>query len=330
MAVFAVPQQIDVDVLVPPLAVRQRDAHDLNHGFRLVRIHVEYERLGHLANIRAINRTPSVQVIRREAHLVVDHDVDGSARAVAVKLGHLRHLVDNALARNGRIPVNEDRQDRRFFAAQGIDACPRQPFHHRPDRLEVRRVGCEGDGHFLTGIGLQGARVAEVVLDVTIEFALFVVRLPFEFAENLLVGLTENVRKCRQTTAVGHTDEHFLHPMLGALFHHGIQCRNQGLTALEGKALLANKLFLEKLFKQGRLSEFFQNLNPVFYADARAVGELDVLAHPGLALHVLNGHVLDANGVAIGQLQVIDNLLQRRRSDAHLRSRLKDRIKVRR
>ena len=229
--------------------------------------------------------------------------MDGSARAVAVELGHLRHLVHDALARNGRIPVNEDRQDRRFFAAQGIDACPRQPFHHRPDRLEVRRVGCEGDGHFLTGIGLQGARVAEVVLDVTIEFAIFVVRLPFEFAENLLVGLTENVRQCRQTTAVGHADEHFLHPVLGALFHHGIQCRNQGLTALEGKALLANKLFLEKLFKQGRLREFFQNLNPVFYADARAVGELDVLAHPGLALHVLNGHVLDANGVAIRQLQ---------------------------
>ena len=109
MAVFAVPQQIDVDVLVPPLAVRQRDAHDLNHGFRLVRIHVEYERLGHLANIRAINRTPSVQVIRREAHLVVNHDMDGSARAVAVELGHLRHLVHDALARNGRIPVNEDR-----------------------------------------------------------------------------------------------------------------------------------------------------------------------------------------------------------------------------
>ena len=116
--------------------------------------------------------------------------MDGSARAVAVELGHLRHLVHDALARNGRIPVNEDRQDRRFFAAQGIDACPRQPFHHRPDRLEVRRVGSEGDGYFFAGVGLQCARVAKVVLDVTIKFTFFIVRLAFEFAKYLLVGLT--------------------------------------------------------------------------------------------------------------------------------------------
>ena len=125
VAVFAVSQQVDVDVLVPPLAVGQGDAHDLNHGFRLVRIDVEYERLGHLADIRAVNRAPSVQVVRREAYLVVDYDVNSSSRAVAVELGHLRHLVHDALARNGRIPVDEDRQDRRFFTTQSIYACPR-------------------------------------------------------------------------------------------------------------------------------------------------------------------------------------------------------------
>ena len=123
VAVFAVPQQIDVDVLVPPLAVGQRDAHDLNHGFRLVSVDVEYERLGHFANIGAVNRAPPVQVIRREAHLVVDHDVDGSARPVAIELGHLRYLVDNTLARDRSVTVDQDRQDRRFFTPQGINAC---------------------------------------------------------------------------------------------------------------------------------------------------------------------------------------------------------------
>ena len=129
---------------------------------------------------------------------------------------------------------------------------------------------------------------------------------------------------------MGHADENFLNALLGTFLYHGIQCRNQRLTTLERKALLADKFFLEELFEQGSLREFLQNLNPVFYADARAVGELNVLAHPGLQLHVLNGHVFDADGVAIRQLQVVDNLLQRRRPDAHLRSRLKNRIKVRR
>ena len=123
VAVFAVPQQIDVDVLVPPLAVGQRDAHDLNHGFRLVSVDVEYERLGHFANIGAVNRASPVQVIRREAHLVVDHDVDSSARPVAIELGHLRYLVDNTLARDRSVTVDQDRQDRRFFTPQGINAC---------------------------------------------------------------------------------------------------------------------------------------------------------------------------------------------------------------
>ena len=141
-----------------------------------------------------------------------------------------------------------------------------------------------------------------MVLDVTIKFAFFVVCLSFEFAENLFVRLTEDVRQRRQTTAMGHADEHFLHALLGTFLYRGIQCRNQRLTALEGKTLLADKFFLEELFEQGSLREFLQNLNPVFYADARAVGELNVLAHPGLELHVLNGHVFDADGVAIRQL----------------------------
>ena len=167
-----------------------------------------------------------------------------------------------------------------------------------------------------------------MVLDVTIELAFFVISLAFEFAEYLLVGLAENVSQGRQTAAMGHADEYFFHPVLGAFFHYGVQRRNQGLTALEGKALLADKLFLKKLFKQRCLCEFFQNLNPVFHADARAVGELDVLAHPGLALHVLNGHVLDTDGMAVREFQMVDDFLQCRRPDAHFRSCLKDRVQI--
>ena len=47
-----------------------------------------------------------------------------------------------------------------------------------------------GDGYFFAGVGLQCARVAKVVLDVTIKFTFFIVRLAFEFAKYLLVGLT--------------------------------------------------------------------------------------------------------------------------------------------
>ncbi len=64
------------------------------------------KRLGHLAYIRTINRTPAVQVIRGEAYLVIDHYVNSTASSVPIKLSHLRHLINNTLTGNGSISMN--------------------------------------------------------------------------------------------------------------------------------------------------------------------------------------------------------------------------------
>ena len=75
----------------------------------------------------------------REAQLVVDHDVDGATGLVALQLAHAEGLRHDALAGEGRVTVDEDRQDRavvrRVLALVLLGAD--HALHDRVDGLEV-------------------------------------------------------------------------------------------------------------------------------------------------------------------------------------------------
>jgi hypothetical protein len=60
VAVAAITDQIDDHVLAEALAVRQRQARDEHHGFRIVAVDVEDRRLEHLRDVGAIHGGPHV------------------------------------------------------------------------------------------------------------------------------------------------------------------------------------------------------------------------------------------------------------------------------
>ena len=126
--------------------------------------------------------------------------------------------------------------------------------------------------------------------------------------------------------SVSHANEHLLHPVLGAFFYRHPMPQST-IHRPRGKIVLADKLFWRNSSNKVAWAGF-SNLHPILHANARTVGELDVFAHPRLALHVLNRHVLNADGMAIREFQMVNDFLERRWSNAHFRSCLKDCIKV--
>ena len=84
VAVAAVADEVDHDVLAELHPVVEREARDEDDSLGVVGIHVEDRRLDHLGDVAAIERRSRVRGFAgREPDLVVDHDVQRPARREA-------------------------------------------------------------------------------------------------------------------------------------------------------------------------------------------------------------------------------------------------------
>ena len=281
-----------------------------------------------LGHIGAIRRGPRIKVVGGESHLVVHHNVDSAACAVAIEARHLGHLVHHALSCHRGIAVNEDGQHTRLVAVAGIDAGARNAFHHGIHGLQVGGVGSQGDGHLLPCVGHLFAGISQVVLDVAVEQAFPIVRFAFKFTENVGVGLSENVGKCAQASAVGHADDHFPNTTRGAGLNQGIQRGDEAFTALERKAFLADELLLEELLKQCGLTDFLQHMFPAVAIQPWAVGKLNVFTHPLQPFWLADVHVFNPDGVAIRRFQMRNDVPQGGGANAHFAAGLKHGVQI--
>ena len=117
---------------------------DVHHGFGVVAVHVEDRRLHHLGHVRAVGRGARVARIGGEADLVVDDEVDRAAGAVALELRQVQALGHQALAGEGGIAVDQERQHRRALArlaAVLVLLGAHLAEHDGIDDLEMRGVG---------------------------------------------------------------------------------------------------------------------------------------------------------------------------------------------
>ena len=300
----------------------------MDHGLHVVGVHVKDQPLGDLGHVGAVGRRSCVKVVGGEAHLVVHHEVHGATCAVAVQACHLGHLVHHTLARDGRVAVDEDGQHTGFVAAMGVDACTGDAFHHRVHRLEVRGVGRQSDGHLFTGVRHLLARVAEVVLDVAVKKPVVVVGFAFKLAEDVRVGLAQNVGQGAQTTPVRHANHHFLDAARGARLDHRVEGRNQTLPAFKREALLAHKLLLQEFLEQRRLADLLQDVLASLRIQARAVDQLNPVTDPRQAFRLADVHVLDPNRFAVRRFEVRHDVLQRCRPQPHFAARLEHGVQV--
>ena len=146
VAAAAVADQVDDDVLVERLAVLERQPGHPDAGLGVVAVDVEDRRLHHPGDVGAVERGARRAGRGGEADLVVDDDVDGAAGAVAAQLGEVERLGDHALAGERRVAVDQQRQHGVLGApVEHVLLGAGDALEHRVDGLEVGRVRRDRD-----------------------------------------------------------------------------------------------------------------------------------------------------------------------------------------
>ena len=147
VAVAAVAHKVDHHVLVERLAETERQAGGPHARFGVVAVDVEHGRLDHLGHVGRVQRGARRLGGGGEAQLVVHHHVDGAAGPVPGELGQLEGLGHHALAREGGVAVDEDRQHgSQRWSTPRVLLGPDHALHDGVDGLEMRRVRGQGDG----------------------------------------------------------------------------------------------------------------------------------------------------------------------------------------
>ena len=145
VAKAAIADQVDQHVVAELLAEREREPHRRDAGRDVVGVDVDDRNVEALGQVRRPGRRARVVGIGREADLVVLDQVDRAADRVAVERLQVQRLGDHALAREGRVAV-QDHRDRGVRVLVGV-----RPLagglgraggagRDRGDELQVRRV----------------------------------------------------------------------------------------------------------------------------------------------------------------------------------------------
>ncbi len=311
VAQLAEADDVDDHVLVELLAIVQRELRAQHDRFRIVAVDVQHRRLDHLDDVGAVQRGARVaRVGRGEADLVVDHHVDGAARVVAARLRQRQRLHDHALAREGRVAVDDDRQHLRALrVAAAIHARLDGALDDRVDDLEMGRVERQRQVDRATGGG-DVAGEALVVLDVAGR-QLFGRRV-VELGEQVLGHLAQRVHEHVQAAAVGHADDDLLHALGAGALHQFVHRDDEALAAFEREALLADELrvqvALEAFGGRQAVEDVLLFLGVV---GGLAADRLDALLPPALLAGIGDVHELGADGAAVRLAQRLQDLAQR-------------------
>ena len=146
VAVAAVADHVDHHVLVEPLPVGEGQPGDPHARLGVVAVHVEDRRLDHLGHVGGVEARPGRLGRGGEADLVVDDHVDRAAHPVALDVAQVERLGHHALAGEGGVAVDEDRQHReRLGVVDLVLLGPDHAHDHRVDGLEVAGVGRQLD-----------------------------------------------------------------------------------------------------------------------------------------------------------------------------------------
>src|SRR5690606_6503840 len=141
MAVSAIAQQIDENILLETLTVLDGQVGCERYSLGVVAVDVEYRRIHNLGDVGTVNTGTRIVVVGSKAYLVVDNKVDRAPGEVSRKTGHLHHLVDNTLTGDGSVTVNENGHGLRYISSVFVvDLATRIPEHQRIYRLQVGRV----------------------------------------------------------------------------------------------------------------------------------------------------------------------------------------------
>jgi hypothetical protein len=314
VAVPAVAEHVDDDVALEALAELGGDARAVHHRLRVVAVHVQDRRLHDLGHLGAIGSRARVCRQRGEADLVVDHEVNGAADAIAAEVGEIERLRHQALACEGGVAVHEDRHD---LAAVGVAPLvllgARLAQYHRIHSFQMRGIGRQREMDDVA-VEIAIGRGAEMVLHVArTAHLLGQRRAALELREQRGVALVHDVHEGVEAAAMRHADHHFLHAQLAAALEDLLDRGDQRFAAIEAEALGADELHMQVALEALRLDDALQDGPAALDGELGVVLDvLDPLLDPRPLVGVGDVQVFDTDPAAIGLAQAVHDLAQGR------------------
>ena len=312
VAVLAVADEIDHDVVAEALAIGHRELRHVDDGLRVVSVHVKDRHLDHLRDVGAVESRARLGGRRRVADLVVDDHVDRAAGAVARELREIERLGDDPLPGERRVAVDDHGDDGLAVSVGGAHLLGlRAALDDRVDGLEVGRIRGEREMDALTALRPSVGREALVVLHVARTEGRVHVRGVLELREDRLVALAEGVREDVQATAMGHPENDLADAEGRRILDDVVEERDQRLAPFEGEALLPEEFRVEKLLEELRRGELLEDAAALAVVEVRLVlSFLHDLAQPRLAAGILDVGELDADRTAVGLAEARQDLTQ--------------------
>ena len=173
--------------------------------------------------------------------------------------------------------------------------------------------GIRGEPYFdeIAFLGFDHLFVSQVILHIAVARNGVGDVVVAEFLEYEFVRFLKRVREDVEPAAVSHAHDDFLDAHSSAMFEGIVQTGNKGLSAFQGKALLARVARMEEALEglcgidlaQNSLLDFVRKLN-------LALQRFDLLLDPPTGIGVLHVHVFVADIAAIGLFERRDELAQ--------------------
>ena len=318
MAEAAVAPHVDDDVALELLAELDGELAGEGDRLRVVAIDVHDRRLDGLGDVGRVRRRAAELRRGGEAHLVVDHEMDAPAGAVARNAGEAETFGDDALGGEGGVAVEQDGQHLgavRVAARNLLGAGLAE--HDRIDRLQMAGIGDEAEVH-PDSVELAVRRGAEMIFDVArTADILGIGRTPGELGEDHAIGLAHHIGEDVEPAAMRHAEHELADAELAAIFDHRLERRDHGLAAVKAEALGADIFAGEEFLPLLRLHDLGEDglLALGGEADLRLAPFHPFLQEAPL-LQVVDVHIFEAEMAAIIAPEDLDELAHRRLLEA--------------
>ena len=302
MAEAAIAPHVDHDVAMEFLAIFHRQLAGEGHGFGIVAIDVQDRRLDALGHVAGIGRAARELRAGGEADLVVDDEMDAAAGIVAGDAREAETFPHDALARKGRVAMDQHRQHLLMLGKVVAEGLLRAHLaqDHRIDGFEVRGIGDQRHVD-LDPVKLAVGRGAEVIFDVARSADILRIGgAAGKFVENDAEALGHDIGQHVEAAAMRHAEHDFAHAARPAIFDDGFERGDHGFAAVQTKALGPDIFAAQELLILLGLDDLGQDR---LLALGREVDFLVLAFHPVLQeaalLHVGDMHIFQADIAAV-------------------------------
>ena len=307
--------EVDYDIFIKLTAVIECDLDHAISRFGVIAIDVKDRRLGDMCGVCRVDRTAAQARRGRKTDLIIDDEMDRTARSVARKSRELERFHYDALTGKGGVAVEQQRENVAvnlfacflFAVAEIVLTSTGHTFDDRINRLKMARVARKLDPQLAPGLGLAYADGALMIFYVALIGREIGMRRSLKHCEDSLrhgtgFGIADYVRQHIETAAMGHAHVNFVHSPRGRALDKLVEHRYGRLAALKRKTLLPKIFLMQKLLKLLSLDQLLQQLFLRLGGERHGIDKLltDLTAYPVFLRVARNVAIFYTDLAAIG------------------------------